>query len=66
MILNKKLFYIGINCGLLFLFLGLCSFTPGRDTIPSTSTFKFKTIIIDAGHGGKDPGARGSYSNEKR
>ncbi|NHA04210.1 N-acetylmuramoyl-L-alanine amidase [Mucilaginibacter sp. HC2] len=65
MILNKKLFYIGINCGLLFLFLGLCSFTPGRDTIPSTSTFKFKTIIIDAGHGGKDPGARGSYSNEK-
>jgi len=65
MILNKKLFYIGINCGLLFLFIGLCSFTPGRDTIPNISTFKFKTIIIDAGHGGKDPGARGSYSNEK-
>ncbi|MBB6127346.1 N-acetylmuramoyl-L-alanine amidase family protein [Mucilaginibacter lappiensis] len=65
MIFNKKLFYISINCGLLFLFLSLCSFTPGRDTIPSTSTFKFKTIIIDAGHGGKDPGARGSYSNEK-
>ncbi|NOW95103.1 N-acetylmuramoyl-L-alanine amidase [Mucilaginibacter sp. SG564] len=65
MIGNKKFFYLIVNCGLLFLFLSLCSFTPGRDTIPVASTFKFKTIIIDAGHGGKDPGARGSYSNEK-
>jgi len=65
MISNKKLFYTTVNCGLLFLYFGLCSFTPNRDTIPATSTFKFKTIIIDAGHGGKDPGARGSYSNEK-
>jgi N-acetylmuramoyl-L-alanine amidase len=30
-----------------------------------SSTFKFKTVIIDAGHGGKDPGAHGAYSNEK-
>jgi len=36
-----------------------------RDTIPATSGFRFKTVIIDAGHGGKDPGARGSYSVEK-
>jgi N-acetylmuramoyl-L-alanine amidase len=27
--------------------------------------FKFKTIIIDPGHGGKDPGAHGAYSKEK-
>jgi len=27
--------------------------------------FKFKTVVIDAGHGGKDPGAHGSFSNEK-
>jgi N-acetylmuramoyl-L-alanine amidase len=27
--------------------------------------FKFRTVIIDAGHGGKDPGAHGSYSKEK-
>ncbi|MDB5022513.1 MAG: N-acetylmuramoyl-L-alanine amidase [Mucilaginibacter sp.] len=27
--------------------------------------FKFTTVIIDAGHGGKDPGAHGSYSKEK-
>ncbi|MDR6944839.1 N-acetylmuramoyl-L-alanine amidase family protein [Mucilaginibacter pocheonensis] len=66
MIFNKKLFCIAAaNCGFLSLLLCLCSFTPARDTIPSVSTFKFKTIIIDAGHGGKDPGARGSYSVEK-
>jgi len=29
------------------------------------TAFKFKTIVIDAGHGGKDPGAHGAYSNEK-
>ncbi|TSD67503.1 N-acetylmuramoyl-L-alanine amidase [Inquilinus sp. KBS0705] len=28
-------------------------------------TFRFKTIVIDPGHGGKDPGAHGAYSNEK-
>jgi len=27
--------------------------------------FKFKTVIIDPGHGGKDPGAHGAYSKEK-
>jgi N-acetylmuramoyl-L-alanine amidase len=27
--------------------------------------FKFKTVIIDAGHGGKDPGAHGAFSKEK-
>lgn len=32
-------------------------------TVPPA--FKFKTIIIDPGHGGKDPGAHGAYSKEK-
>ena len=27
--------------------------------------FKFSTVVIDAGHGGKDPGAHGAYSQEK-
>jgi N-acetylmuramoyl-L-alanine amidase len=27
--------------------------------------FKFKTVIIDAGHGGKDPGAHGEVAKEK-
>ena len=31
----------------------------------STRSFQFKTIVIDPGHGGKDPGAHGGYSNEK-
>jgi len=31
----------------------------------SAPGFKFRTVIIDAGHGGKDPGAHGSYSKEK-
>lgn len=32
---------------------------------PINPPFRFKTIIIDAGHGGKDPGAHGTYSLEK-
>jgi N-acetylmuramoyl-L-alanine amidase len=31
----------------------------------ATPTFRFKTIVIDPGHGGKDPGAHGANSNEK-
>lgn len=31
---------------------------------PPTRPQKIKTIIIDAGHGGSDPGARGEYSTE--
>ena len=63
---NTRLFnIITLNLGLLSIFFCLCSFVSNRDTIPAVSTFKFKTVIIDAGHGGKDPGARGSYSVEK-
>jgi len=29
------------------------------------STGKFKKVVIDAGHGGKDPGAHGEYAKEK-
>lgn len=64
--LNKRfLGVIAANGVLLSLFFCLCSFTQQNDTIPAASTFRFKTVIIDAGHGGKDPGARGSYSVEK-
>ena len=46
-------------------YLSLSSFTTITDTTKTTSTFKFKTIVIDAGHGGKDPGAHGVSANEK-
>jgi N-acetylmuramoyl-L-alanine amidase len=47
----------------LFLFFILTSFNINDD--PPKSSFRFKTVVIDAGHGGKDPGAHGSYSFEK-
>lgn len=31
----------------------------------NAQTYKIKTIVIDAGHGGAKPGARGKYSWEK-
>ncbi len=33
--------------------------------IQAQSTGKFKCVVIDAGHGGKDPGAHGKFANEK-
>ncbi len=34
------------------------------DTIKAPA-FRFRTVVIDAGHGGKDPGAHGAYAKEK-
>ncbi|HMI02413.1 MAG TPA: N-acetylmuramoyl-L-alanine amidase [Pedobacter sp.] len=51
--LNKALFPLPF----LFLFFSsLVTFSQG---------YKVKTIVIDAGHGGRKPGARGSFSLEK-
>jgi len=47
----------------LLLYFILISAAARADT-PKYS-FKFKTVVIDAGHGGKDPGAHGAYSLEK-
>jgi N-acetylmuramoyl-L-alanine amidase len=55
-----------VICFLLFCYPILTSFTPPTDdTTESALPFKVRTIVIDAGHGGKDPGTHGSYSNEK-
>lgn len=45
------------------LYVVLSSFR-GHDD-PHKASFRFKTIVIDAGHGGKDPGAHGIHSLEK-
>ncbi|WP_226390938.1 N-acetylmuramoyl-L-alanine amidase family protein [Penaeicola halotolerans] len=38
----------------------LCSFIPAGET-----KYRVKKVVIDAGHGGKDPGTLGSFSKEK-
>jgi len=48
----------------LFLFFILTALT-GNGQQNNISPFKFKTVVIDPGHGGKDPGAHGVYSLEK-
>jgi N-acetylmuramoyl-L-alanine amidase len=47
------------------LFLFLISVALPSNAGPPGGHFRFKTIVIDAGHGGKDPGAHGAYSSEK-
>ena len=49
---------------MLFLYFILNSLT-SKGQQDNNSSFKFKTVVIDPGHGGKDPGAHGSYSLEK-
>lgn len=39
---------------------------PAGDNLPGkNSPFRIRTVVIDAGHGGYDPGASGSYTREK-
>ncbi|MGF7079453.1 N-acetylmuramoyl-L-alanine amidase family protein [Mucilaginibacter sp. UYCu711] len=60
----KSLQLVSLNSTLLALIISLSSFTAKQDT-SKKSTFRFKTVIIDAGHGGKDPGTHGLNTNEK-
>lgn len=52
-----RYFYAAALIGLLSPFLSRAD-----DPKPA---FRFKTVVIDAGHGGKDPGAHGPHANEK-
>lgn len=60
----KRLQPTFLNCSILVLYILLNSFTTTQDTSKSQG-FRLKTVVIDAGHGGKDPGARGLHSLEK-
>ena len=66
--MRKHLIRIITITGIALLFLtaytAIVSFkSPQQETTPKP--FRVRTIVIDAGHGGKDPGAHGSYSLEK-
>jgi N-acetylmuramoyl-L-alanine amidase len=51
------------NIGFTVLFLAITLLISSTDTL--RHEFKIKTVIIDAGHGGKDPGTHGARLNEK-
>jgi N-acetylmuramoyl-L-alanine amidase len=54
----KRNIVLGVLSGLLLL---STSFNPAAINVP----YKVRTVVIDAGHGGKDPGTLGSRSKEK-
>lgn len=51
------------NIGFTVLFLAITLLISSADTL--RHEFKIRTVVIDAGHGGKDPGTHGSKLNEK-
>lgn len=51
------------NIAIVFLLVAISLLT-SSSTI-QTEEFKVRTVVIDAGHGGKDPGTHGEFSKEK-
>ena len=62
--LNKKILLIALS-GCIFLFTSFKAGNNNNATVKPKQKQALKTIIVDAGHGGQDGGADGSYSKEK-
>jgi len=56
--MNRTVFSLFVCCSSVILFAF------NRHETPKPKKASIRTLIVDAGHGGIDPGARGSYSNE--
>jgi N-acetylmuramoyl-L-alanine amidase len=56
--------FVVFNSILLSVVISLSSFTIQQDSSRNNG-YHFKTVVIDAGHGGKDPGTHGLHTNEK-
>jgi N-acetylmuramoyl-L-alanine amidase len=63
-LMNKSTYPLWPSVKVLSLLFLFHSFTSLSEE-PPKKAFVFKTIVIDAGHGGKDPGAHGSHTLEK-
>lgn len=58
-----KKFYSQASCGILFIFAFILTFS--YKSYSQSDSYRLKTICIDAGHGGKDPGTVGKHIYEK-
>ena len=61
------------GCLLITAFCGLAAFTSGQDTlggtdfsVPPNDENRIRIIVLDAGHGGRDPGCHGANHNESK